>query len=398
MLTVTEPATSPTVTGIRVVDPALMTLPSTVIEGTTPLAIISGTGFLPEAGVLPSVTIESLTVPGLASSATVLSMIDENPSPTIVQPALLIRLPQSAGGVLTPPATNSGQARVRVTYGNNLYPLNPSAGTASTSPPHLPADSRFLLYQSTLSPMMGAVSPRGIEVSAPTVCLPLQITGSGFLLGAQITLGGILLPESSYSVLSTTLIQVNQIPPALPPGLHQIRITNVDQQISPSVGGPALLAAFSLNLLSVQINATNTPTLSEGTTGITVILDGVCQQVTTLVNGNLESVSSLDPALGQTLLQLGSVLGGNVVNLPVPILPTVTIPSPGQFRIQAAIPPFPPGLANLPTGTQAGLTNTGLKHWQIIPAFCLNPGQLTHRDPTPASTEPQNRINYLASV
>ncbi|HMS18798.1 MAG TPA: hypothetical protein PKA37_18300, partial [Planctomycetota bacterium] len=247
------------------------------------------------------------------------------------------------------------------------------------------------------TPSLASVSPRALEILSPTACLPLTLSGQGFLLGAEVTVGGIQLPASTFNVLSATTIQVTAIPPSLPVGLHKISVRNVDEQVSPEVGGPALLGAFQLDLQTVAITGTDQPSFLEGTVGALVNIDGICPSVSTLVNGVTESLSLLDPAIGPTLLNLGSVLQGSVVNLPAPLSPVVTILAPGIFRLQAPMPPFPPGLANLPGGSQGGLTNTGLKHWQITPAFCINPPAFPHRFPSPGTTEPNNLVRYTAS-
>lgn len=396
-LTVDEPATSPAITAVRVVDSSLQPLPPIVDEGSTPLAVISATGLLPEAGILPSVTIESLAVPGLASPAQVIALFDEDPSPSSTVPALLVRLPGSAGGILAPPATNAGQVRVRVTYGTDLYPLTPARGTGATSPPLPPSDPSYLLYRSALSPAVAAVSPRGLLWPPPAPCLPIAISGSGFLLGAQVSIGGLPVPAAHVAVTTSSGILVSEPPASLLPGLHGIEVRNIDEQVSQPAGGAALLGLFDQTPADVTITGASLTSLVEGTPGLTATLTGTCPVVSTVAGGVQEHLHFLDPGIGAATHRIAAVVGGIEVDLGTHPIPGILFPSPGTFQMVLPVPPYPPGLANLPAGSAGGLTNTGLKHWQIIPAPCVNPGLIPHRQPTPAAAEPANGLLYLAA-
>ena len=393
-LTVQEPTSSPTITAIRVVDFNLQALPSVVDEGTTPLAIISGTGFLPESTVLPTVAIESTQNPTLASAATVLAIIDETPTQPQVTPAVLVRLPSSAGGILLAPATNAGPVRVRIAFGPTLYPINPGLGTSVTSGTSSTTDPTYLLYRSQTPPDIQGVTPRAVDINS-TPCTPILILGNGFLTGAQVTIGGLPVPST---VVNGTLIQTPTLPAGATESLMAVTVTNVDSQTNTSDAAAELIAGFDFDPATITITSTTPTSMQEGTSGVTVQIQGTCPVVNTTLGGTPFSYSLLDPATGVTTAQMGALLGGMPIQLPSALSTTPTITGPGTFQLTVTPPPYPTGLGNLPGGSAGGLTNTGPKTWQIRAPLCVNPQGLFHRDLGAANLESANQFLVTSGI
>lgn len=352
-------------------------------EGSTAQILMEGTGLLPDATVLPTVTFTSVASSASASAVNV-TMVDTDPGTAIV-PALLVTAPPFIGPATSAPAGSAGAVTVTVSYaGSGLYPNNPASG-ASTTPAQPFGQPLSLTLQSNLQPQFTLAAPRAAITGQPCT---FTINGSNFLNGAEVLIGGTPLPATVFGSGNILLV----FAPALPQGVHDIVIRNRDH-VPPSprqstVAPPQTdYVVFAQVLNAIQV--TNV-TPASGTEGVAmpVTISGTCP-----VEG---THTALESGLGAIQVNVGSSILGTEATLPV-VVNSITIPAPGQFAINATLPAFPPGLN--PVGpTAGGFSNCGTKHFQITPSLCMNPGLNPHKSFAAITAgEPGNAFLYRAA-
>ncbi len=376
-----EPPTSPAISGFST---ALLN------EGSPGVLTILGSGFLPQSTALPEVRFTSLCDPMRSAVATGVKVIDVDPGPGLT-PALSVTPPSNLGGSTAAPLTGSGPVLVTVDYGpSGLYPNNPVNGR-TTTPTSTFGSPLFLAYQTSLLPVVSAVSPPG---GSPTGPCPLLIQGANFLNCARVFFsnGGPEIEAINVSVLSSTVITCGY--PPLPLGNLEVIVRNIDH-VPPSPRQSAVvppqttLAIFSIMVGDLSVVAINPPFIVEGAAGQVIQADVTCP-----VSGPW---SALDPAFGLPTARVGSVLLGVEAAVPATVTAT-TILSPGLARLTITMPNQAPGLN--PTGpVMAGRGNAGVKHLQIFASTCVNPGAVPSRlfSQIPAA-EPNNRIIYRTAA
>lgn len=351
-------------------------------EGSTAQILMEGTGLLPEATVLPTVSFQSVAS-GASAPAVNVTMVDTDPGSAMV-PALLVTAPSFVGPATAPPTSSAGAVVVTVSYAaSGLYPNNP-LNAASTSPAQPFGQPLSLTLQSNILPQFGLAAPRSAITGQPCT---LTLSGANFLQNAEVLIGG--TPVASV-VFTSGLMLV--FPPALPEGVHDIVVRNRDH-VPPSprqsiVAAPTTdYVVFAPILNAIQVTSVTPANVTEGT-GAGVTISGTCP-----VEG---AHTALESGLGAIQVLVGSNILGTDATLPV-VVNSVSIPAPGQFAINATLPAFPPGLN--PIGpTNAGLSNCGLKHFQIIPHMCLNPGLAPHKSFAAITAgEPGNTFLYRAA-
>ncbi len=371
---VDEPATTPQLTQFSV---------HYWSEGTTAQILMEGTGLLPDATVLPTVTFTSVAS-GASAPAVTVTMVDVNPG-TAITPALLVTAPPFIGAATLPPNSSAGGVVVTVSYANSgLYPNNP-LNAASTTAAQPYAQPLSLILQSNIQPQFNSAAPRAAITGQPCT---FTINGANFLSGAEVMIGGTPLPATVFGGGNIILV----FAPALPQGVHDIVIRNRDH-VAPSprqstVAAPATdYVVFAPVLGAIQVTSVTPASVTEGAPAA-VTISGTCP-----VEG---AHTALESTLGVLQLNVGSNILGTDAVLPVAVN-SVTIPAPGQFAINATLPAFPPGLN--PIGpTAAGLSNCGTKHFQITPTLCLNPGLNPHKTfAAITSGEPGNAFLYRAT-
>lgn len=382
-ITVDEPPTSPVITALDV---------QVVQQGTTPTIIISGTGLLERAtNTVPRVSFLSTSAPGNESDALSVALIDNDPGPAVL-PALQVVAPPQLGTVPAPPMTTAGLALVRVDFSSTgLYnPGNPSATTTTSPTLGNFADPTYVVYQTAFSPAFTSMTP---QAGLTTGACPVTVTGSGFLLGAEVRLdqGGSQTPVVPTGVTTT---QVDFMTPALATGFFGVIVRNIDHHpTSPkesALSPPATdFAVFNPGVTaSITVTGINPTSIVEGTGGGTVFISGTCASV--------GSYTALDARSGLTTVNLGSNLAGTDASVSLPVVGVQT-PAPGQFVIEALVPDVPPGL-NPPGLTEAGLGNAGVKYAQLVPPPCLEPGGNPHLPFTAIpGAEPANGFVYFAT-
>ena len=353
-------------------------------EGTTTQILLEGTGLLPEATVLPTVSFQSVASGAVASALSV-AMVDTDPGPALV-PALLVTTPAFIGAPTQVPTSSAGAVVVTVSYASSgLYPNNTASASSTTSPQPF-GQPLSLTLQSNVQPQFTLALPRAAITGQSCV---FTIQGSQFLTDAEVLIGGTSIPASVFGNGNTILA----FAPALPQGVHDIVVRNRDH-IPPSprqsaIAPPATdYVVFAPLLNSIQISSVTPSTIVEGASA-TVSISGTCP-----VEG---THTALESDLGVLQVNIGSNILGTDASLPTAVT-NVTIPAPGQFTITATLPAFPPGLN--PVGpTSGGLSNCGTKHFQIIPQLCLNPTLAPHKSllAIPAA-EPANSFLYRSSA
>ena len=394
VVVIDEPATDPFISEIT---------PHIVPENAvTPVVLtIRGTGFLPQSTVVPTVTFTSTCDPALSAQGTVIQVIPDPMIPT--ETALLVEAPALVGMAQTPPATNSGPMTVTVSYATTgLYP-NVGVGNEGTytTPQTTETDPVFLVYQTTLIPVITDIDPK----ANPSVggC-PISITGSNFLTCGVVVFnpgpGEVVVPNPL--IVSDTLIQLT--PPAIPQSLTTVAVRNIDHvTVSPRqslANSPVTdFAFFTYDPTALVVNSitlsggTDAGSLVEGSGGVFMTISGTCQEV--------GGYTLLDADSGPSGLRLGSNILGLDADLLVTAAADMKITSPGNWTIVAAVPALPPGIAFIPPApSSGGLTNTGQKQVQIVPPVCVVAGgaPLPHKAYAAIpGVEPGNVLNYFAA-
>ena len=372
---VDEPATSPAISNLSL---------HLLAEGSSSNLLISGSGFVPQATVLPEVFFTALNGGANAQAASV-TMVDTDPGPAVV-PALLVSTPAFIGAAAAPPLSSAGPVLVTVTYVNSaLYPVNPVAGVFTT--PLVPfAQPLSLIWQTALQPQLTALFPKATLTN--TAC-SVVLNGANFLSGAAVDCGG--APALSATVLSGTQIAVTM--PLLPQGVHAVVVRNPDHvAVSPRTTVPApptsdyVVFADVVNSISVT---SITPISAVEGAAVAATITGTCA-----VEGLW---SALDPLLGTCALSIGANIAGTDASSAATVT-AVSITAPGAFSISAVLPALPAGLN--PAGpTAGGFSNAGLKHVQVFAPACVNPSNAPHRAFTAIPVaESGNAFIYMAAA
>lgn len=371
---VDEPSSSPQITALSA---------HLLAEGTASTLLLTGSGFVPEATVLPTVSFFSINS-GASADATSVVMVDTDPGPALV-PALQVTTPAFIGAAAAPPLSSAGPVLVSISYASTtLYPMNPAAGSTITALVPFP-QAVSLVWQTTLQPQLATVFPKA--TLANTAC-SLTLYGNNFLNGAEVFFGGVA--GTTVTVLSGTQLSVTA--PLLAQGVSDVRVRNPDHVApSPRETVPAApqsdWVVFADVVNSISVTSINPTSVQEGGL-ILVIVTGSCA-----VQGTW---SALDPVLGLTALSVGSNLNGSDTSAAA-LVNSISIVAPGTFMLNATLPALPPGLNPLGI-TGGGLSNAGRKHVQVFAPTCLNPLNVPHRAFSAIPTaEPGNAVTYRAN-
>ena len=386
VLTVDEPSTSPSVSGIDV---------QVIQEGSSPTVLISGGGFLERATLtVPRVSFLSTTMPGSESDALSVSVVDTDPGPGVTA-ALQVVAPPGLGSIPSPPMTSAGLALIRIDFSaTGLYNAANPAATFTTNPtPGNYGDPTYLVYQTNSNPSFTSMTPQAALTSGNCA---VSVTGSGFLTGAEVRMD----PGGMVTSLSPTAVTQTQVDFTVPPGvlsssLYGVTVRNVDHfPTSPkesTLSPPGTdFAVFRTGVTSnVTVTGISPVSIVEGTGGGTIFISGTCPSVGTF--------TALESRAGITSVNLGSNLDGTDASVSLPVV-AIQTPAAGQFVIEALVPDLPPGLN--PAGvTAGGLGNAGVKHLQLIPPPCLEPGGNPHLTfGAIPGAEPGNELTYLAQA
>jgi hypothetical protein len=314
--------------------------------------------------------------------------------------------PAFLGAPTAPPVTSAGVVDVVVDYAAvglfDAAPSNGSATTAATSE----LDPTFFVFQALTPPAtLSSVSP----MAGPLGGLSnTTLSGGPFLRGSTVTFdpGGVgevaltpacsTTPNPGCTIVTATTLLVDAPPHAL--GLVPVRVRGPDHlTASPRESAPSPSAAFAyfdVGALAIAVDGTTPTSVDEGLGTVAAAVTGACAEV--------GGYALLDPRSGPLAVRLGYVVSGATGSIDVtPSITAITTPNPatpgvpGSFRIDLDLPALPPGLnpPGLSGAIGPGLTNTGVKHFQIAPATQFG-GVLHQPLATIAAAEPNNRLVY----
>ncbi|HYC78790.1 MAG TPA: IPT/TIG domain-containing protein, partial [Planctomycetota bacterium] len=380
--------------------PAAAVSPSFFVEGAPVEVTLTGAGaFLLRGTALPAVRFTA-TNGGATAAATNVRIVVEGGVPV-----LKATTPAFVGAPTSPPITSAGRLDVTVDYGaTGLYPATPATGAATTAATSEADPAYFVMQAFTPQATLAAMVPQAGPV---TGTLGATATGSLFLRGSTLTFdAGGAAPVDVVPACSPTAgagcvaVSGSQLLVDVPPhgaGLVAVRVRGPDHlSISPREsffttpsGGFAYFDAGALNVL---VTGTTPSAFDETAGGVQVQVFGTCAE-----QGGF---AALHPNAGPTGLRLGYVVDGIEGSIVVPATsiatPDPATPGvPGSFRITTTVPGLPPGLNPFGfTGALGtGLTNAGVKHFQIVPPAQY--GQGVHLPLAAiAAAEPANRVVY----
>ncbi len=325
-------------------------------------------------------------------------------------PVIKATTPAFLGAPTNPPATSAGRVDVTVDYAApGLFDAAPPLGLATTTAA-VEADPTYFVMQAFVpSPSLASVSPGAGPLTGLSGVL---LDGTSFLRGSTVTFdagnpGEIVLspvcdsvPLQSCEILNGGRLRVDA--PAHAGGRVAVRVRGPDHlTISPRETTASLAATFAYfdpAQLAIQVNGVTPSSVQESLGTVSVSVTGTC--------ADAGGLAALDPGNGPIGVRLGYLVDGATGSIDVsPAVMALATPDPatpgvaGSFRIDLDLPGLPPGLnpVGLSGAAGPGLTNSGLKVFQIFPAaqFGSNPHQALAAIP---GAESGNRLVYRAAA